>query len=384
MSKIDDTKPIAAKKPGIASSTIACMLLALVFGCGDPGTAPVYIGPGTGGSGGSGGASGTGGMVGTGGIGGTGAMVGTGGTSGSGGAAGTGGTGSTGGTGGTGGVATKSICLTPLGADFCVTPGSCCETDNDCAFSGYVCVASGCETPEGTAIKQCQPPSPGGPCATVAECPNATDYDCIPVGVSAPRCVRVKSGCNPVTESYDCAPGFSCEGPPEEESCVDRRVPCDTDSSNCPKSHLCVTTAVASYCIRTHRTCREPADCSWFGFSVGDSCENVDGDASNTKECIGKHGNPPSACFNSDCGGGSVCEPGVNPTIASCGDYGLCLTNNDCGTGFECAPLWQDGRRECVPTGGTCNQVTDCPLQQVCAAPRNGGSPRCQAGKEAM
>jgi hypothetical protein len=24
--------------------------------------------------------------------------------------------------------------------------------------------------------------------------------------------------------------------------------------------------------------------------------------------------------------------------------------------------------------------VTDCPLQQVCAAPRNGGAPSCQAG----
>jgi hypothetical protein len=24
--------------------------------------------------------------------------------------------------------------------------------------------------------------------------------------------------------------------------------------------------------------------------------------------------------------------------------------------------------------------VTQCPLQQVCAAPRNGGAPSCQAG----
>jgi hypothetical protein len=37
---------------------------------------------------------------------------------------------------------------------------------------------------------------------------------------------------------------------------------------------------------------------------------------------------------------------------------------------------------ECVPTPGPgdCDQVTDCPLQQVCAAPRNGGPPSCQAG----
>jgi hypothetical protein len=367
MSQIKDAKPIATKKPAIARSAMACMLLALVFGCGDAETPPVYIGPGTGGSTGSGGASGMGGI------------------SGSGGAAGSGGTGGTGGPGGSGGIATKSICLTPLDADFCESAGNCCETDKDCIFSGYVCIPSGCETSEGAAIKQCQP-SPGGSCADVAECPNSTDYECIPVGISSPRCVKVTSGCSPGTESYDCAPGFSCEGVDGDASntgeCFDRRVPCDSDNPfDCPKSHVCVTTGVASYCIRTHRTCREATDCSLLGVSVGDFCENVDGDASNTKECIGGRDASESACFNSDCGGGSVCEPGVSATIASCGDYGLCLTDNDCGTGFECAPLWQDGRKECVPTGGTCNQVTDCPLpNQVCAAPRNGGPPSCQSG----
>jgi hypothetical protein len=358
MSKIDDAKPLMAKKPAIQRSVIACMLLALAVGCGDADAPPVYIGPGTGGFGASGGASGTGGTAGTGG---------------------------TGSTGGTGGIATKSICLTPLDADFCESAGNCCETDIDCIFSGYVCIPSGCETSEGAAIKQCQP-SPGGSCATVAECPNSTDYECIPVGISAPRCVKVTSGCSPGTESYDCAPGFSCEGVDGDASntgeCFDRRVPCDSDNPfDCPKSHVCVTTGVASYCIRTHRTCRKATDCSLLGVSVGDFCENVDGDASNTKECIGGRDASESACFNSDCGGGSVCEPGVSATIASCGDYGLCLTDNDCGAGFECAALWQDGRKECVPTGGTCNQVTDCPLpNQVCAAPRNGDPPSCQSG----
>jgi len=351
------------KLPAIGRRALVLGSLAIVFGCGDAETTRVYIGPGTGGSTGSGGASGMGGISGTGGI------------TGSGGATGTGGTASTGGTGGTGAVATKSICLTPLDPDFCESPGNCCETDNDCAFSGWVCIPSGCETREGVAIKQCQP-SAGASCANVAECPNSTDYECIPVGISPPRCVKVTSGCSRVTESYDCAPGFSCEG----GKCFDRRVPCDdTFFPSCPKSHVCVTTGVASYCIRTHRTCDKPADCSWLGVSVGEECENVDGDASNTKECIGRV-DSVSPCFNSVCGGGSVCEPGVNATIASCGDYGLCLTNNDCGAEFECAPLWQDGRKECVPTGGTCNQVTDCPLpNQVCAAPRSGGPPSCQS-----
>ena len=373
MSKIDDTKSIAAKKLGIARSAIACMLLALVFGCGDPGTARVYIGPGTGGSGGSGGASGTGGM---GGIGGTGATGGTGGISGSGGAAGTGGTGSTGGTGGTGGVATTSICLTPLDADFCETSGSCCETDIDCAFSGYVCVASGCETPAGAPIKQCQP-SRGGSCTDVAECPNSTDYECIPVALSAPRCVRVTLGCSPATETLDCPPGVSCES----GACVDRRMPCDS-YLDCPKSHLCTTTSVSKYCTRTHRTCHDDTDCGGFA-AAGSFCADVDNDG--TKECVGELGTSGEGCVNADCGESApVCEMGAAPTAASCGDYGLCRNSGECDAGFECVGLWQDGRMECVPTGGTCDQVTDCPLQQVCAAPRNGGSPRCQAGKEAM
>ena len=57
MSQIKNAKPIATKKPAIARSAMACMLLSLVFGCGDADTPPVYIGPGTGGSTGSGGAS---------------------------------------------------------------------------------------------------------------------------------------------------------------------------------------------------------------------------------------------------------------------------------------------------------------------------------------
>ena len=377
MSKINDAKLIVANKPGIARSVIACMLLAFAVGCGDAETPRVYIGPGPGGSVGSGGASGTGGTVGTGGVGGVGAMGGNGGMSGGGGSAGTGGTGSTGGTGGTGGslglCATNALCHT-------CPDQFLCQTDDDCTFSGYVCVASGCETHGGAPIKQCQP-SRGGSCIDDNDCPNGTDYACIKVGAGGDRCVRVTAGCDPATETFDCPPGFSCESGGSDGACVDRRMPCDS-YLDCPKSHLCTTTTVSSYCTRTHRTCHEDTDCGGFA-AAGSFCADVDNDG--TKECVGELGDPPQACVNADCGGSApVCEMGAAPTAASCGDYGLCRSNNDCDTGFVCVGLWQDGRRECVPADGTCDQVTDCPLQQVCAAPRNGGSPSCQAGKEAM
>jgi hypothetical protein len=197
--------------------------------------------------------------------------------------------------------------------------------------------------------------------------------------VSSTHFIRVTAGFSPATESFDCAPGFSCEG----GACVDRRVPCDT-YLDCPKSHVCASTSVSSYCVRTHRTCSEDTDCGGFA-AAGSFCADVDNDG--TKECVGELGSTGEACVNASCGSSApVCESGAAPPAASCGDYGLCLGNGDCDTGFGfvCVGLWQDGRKECVPSGGTCDQVTDCPPQQVCAAPRNGGSPRCQAGKEAM
>ncbi len=349
----------------------AALLLAvsLVVGCGDEGTRPA--GPfGNGGSAGSGGAaaaSGTGGYAGTGGTSGatgTGGMIGTGGTAGTGGGAGVGGVG-----GSVGPCVTSALCHT-------CPDQLLCETDDDCAFSGYVCVASGCETHGGVPIKQCQP-SRAPSCDVVEDCPNATDYECQAVAPGNPRCIRVVEGCSPATESFDCPPGFSCEG----GACVDRRLPCDS-YLDCPKSHVCTSTPVSSYCVRTHRSCREDADCGGFA-AVGSFCVDVDGDGE--KECVGERGSSGEACVNLDCGGsGLVCESGAAPPTASCGSYGLCLGSNDCSTGFVCLSLWQDGRKECAPMGGTCDEVTDCPLHQVCAAPRNGGSPRCQAGKEAL
>jgi hypothetical protein len=351
----------------IARSTIPCMLLALVFGCGDAGTTPVYSGPGTGGTGGSGGASGSGGTGGTGAIGGSGGISGTGGTVGS------GGTGGTGGLGGSGGVVTKSICFKPPVHDLC-------GPDRSCAL-GYVCVDSGCKTDEGVAIKQCQT-SRGISCADKA-CPSA-DYDCIALalGGGGERCVRrPTTGCDLETETYDCPPGFSCEGKPGDEACVDRRMPCDGDGDlDCPKSHVCTTTQSSRYCIRTHRTCRLNEDC-WAPLAAGSFCADVDDDG--TKECVGGYNNPLKACVNADCPGSApVCESGSEAASVSCGDYGLCFDDRDCGAGFSCVGLWQDGRKECVqtPIASSCHKVTDCPLQQVCAAPRGGGPPSCQSG----
>lgn len=243
-----------------------------------------------------------------------------------------------------------------------------CDTDDDCAFSGYVCIPSGCETHGGAAIKACQP-SRGGSCGTDAECPNTSDYDCISVGAGGKRCVRTSPGCTPSTEAYDCVPGFSCEG----GSCVDRRVPCD-DYLDCPKNYVCSTTPTANFCVRVFRTCHQDEDCAGFGAF----CADIDDDG--VKECAGELGSSGQPCENADCGGPApVCEAGASGITAACGDFGLC-TGNECDSGFECVALRQDGRGECVPISGSCDQVTDCPLQQVCAASRSGNPPSCQAG----
>jgi len=343
---------------------VLCCAMSLSVACGEAEpSGPTFV---LGGSGGTGGTAGSGGVVGSGGSGGsagTGASAGSG-SGGDGGMSGTGGSGAVGGgSGGTsGGCATSALCHT-------CPDRLLCDTDNDCAFSGYVCVASGCDTLEGAAIKQCQP-SRGGSCVDEGECPNTSDYDCINVGAGGKRCVRVTPGCDPANETYDCVPGFSCEG----GACVDRRVPCD-NYLDCPKNHVCSVTPTASFCVRVFRTCHRDEDCAGFGTF----CADIDNDGE--KECAGELGSSGEPCVNAvDCGGSApVCEAGASGTNASCGDFGLC-TGDQCDSGFECVALWQDGRSECVPVGGSCDQVSDCPLQQVCAASRSGNPPSCQAG----
>jgi hypothetical protein len=363
MSRVQDGQLAQHRLPSVARGILFCALL-LGVACGDASTPP----PGRGGSGGTGGSAGSGGTAGQGGVNGGGGSSGIGGSGavvGSGGNAGTGGSPGTGGNAGTGGM---GPCVTDALCRSC-PDGFLCDQDDDC-FSGYVCVPSGCETHEGAAIKQCQP-SRGGSCADVSECPDQSNYACMPVGASAPRCVRITPGCSGETEAYDCVPGFSCEG----GTCVDRRVPCD-DFRDCPKNHVCSFKPTGSFCARTFRTCHVDEDCNGFG----SFCADVDGNGS--KECAGELGGSGEACVNADCDSVSapVCEADGSGTLATCGGHGLCLDGGDCAAGFSCVELGQDGRKECVLTGGSCSNTASCPLREVCAAPRNGNPPSCQSG----
>jgi hypothetical protein len=181
------------------------------------------------------------------------------------------------------------------------------------------------------------------------------------------RCVKTTPGCN---SDFDCVMGFSCEG----GSCVDRRVPCILDE-DCPMSHSCETpTTSTRFCARIHQTCFTEFDCD----TLAPYCVDIDGDGST--ECAGAPNVVSPACMNSDCGSGSVCEVSGVGSITVCGQYGLCTGVSDCPGGFDCISLWADGRKECVPPGGGCDHVTDCQVQEVCASPRTGGAPNCQAG----
>jgi hypothetical protein len=347
--------------------------LAVAVGCGDSTTVPP---PGTGGTGGTGATTGSGGSSGAGGMAGGGGMAGMGGAAGTGGSAGTGGTG-----GAVGACVTSALCHTCPNDTDALPNFPVCDTNGDC-FPGFVCVPSGCETHGGAPIGQCQNPS-GGSCDSIADCPDPTNYRCDPVAGGPKQCLRDTAGCLPSTESYDCAPGFFCNADGE---CEDHRAPCDT-TSDCPKSHVChAGIATGSFCLGVYQTCHDDDDCRWAGVRLGD-CDNVDADVGNTQECSGQLVGSDAACVNTMCSGSTpVCENGVfgTGTTAVCGDYGLCRTDTDCPSGFDCIGVGQDGRKECVESPGDCESATDCPPQQVCAAPRDGGSPSCQAGKEAM
>lgn len=268
------------------------------------------------------------------------------------------------GEGGTGGseisCATSALCLS------CPREGF-CETNDDCSV-GLVCIESGCDSLEGLPIKQCVFAG-GGACHSNEDC--LAGRECQDVPGENKRCVQTTAGCE---TRFDCVLGFSCES----GSCVDRRVPCVEDA-NCPKNHTCVGVTNSSFCLRIQTDCLEEIDC----IHVAPRCEDIDGDGN--KECAGvfdPNQSSPSACVNSDCtdAAAPVCETAGAGSTTQCGQYGLCLDDTGCAAGFSCLELWPDGRKECVRSGGSCSSFTDCPIRQVCAAPREEGVPACQAG----
>jgi hypothetical protein len=281
-----------------------------------------------------------------------------------GGSGGVGGDAGTGGTAGAGG--SQPACMTSVLCRSCPTEGF-CDTNGDCAV-GSVCIESGCSSAQGSAIKRCVFAG-GGACNTTADCP--TGRECMEVPDEGDRCVKTTSGCDTL---FDCVPGFSCEA----GSCVDRRVPCEFDP-DCPKNHTCLGTTNSTFCVRIQRDCLEEFDC----IGLAPRCEDIDGDGN--RECAGvfdPNQASPSACVNSQCTDPSapVCETSAIGSTTQCGQYGLCLDDTDCAAGFGCRGLWPDGRKECVPSGGSCSSFSGCPIRQVCAAPREGGVPSCQAG----
>ena len=195
---------------------------------------------------------------------------------------------------------------------------------------------------------------------------------CTDVPGEGQRCVKTTPGCD---STFDCVLGFSCE----EGACVDRRVPCFVDAE-CPKSHVCHAFDATRFCLRVHQSCEEEFDCE----NLAARCDDVDGDG--RTECAPTFNPnvwPPEACLNSMCAPQApVCQLTDGDARTRCGEYGLCVGPEDCVEGFDCVGLWPDGRRECVPSGGSCAHVSECPVRQVCASPREGGPPRCQGGVE--
>ena len=289
--------------------------------------------------------------------------------SGSGGPRGDGGIGGDAGSGGAGGVGgaggSQPACVTSVLCLACPADAL-CETSQDCS-TGFTCVESGCDTLDGAPISHCVFAG-GGACETTANC--GPERECVDVPGEGKRCVKMTPGCS---SDSDCVLGFACE----DDACVDRRVPCILDR-DCPKSHLCHRFDATAFCRRMHQSCDNEFDCA----DIAPRCDDIDGDGTN--ECAGAFNPnvaPAQACLNSMCSGSSpVCEVGDDSGFTDCGQYGLCAGAGDCADGFECVGLWLDGRSECVPTGGSCSHISDCPERQVCASPRDGGAPSCQMG----
>ena len=271
-----------------------------------------------------------------------------------------------GGSAGTGGTSVPE-CTTSVLCQSCPSDAL-CESQGDCA-DGFACIESGCEDLAGGPIRQCVFAG-GGACGSDAIC-TPIGRVCREVEGEGKRCVKLTPGCD---TSFDCVTGFVCE----DGSCVDRRVPCELLDEHCPMNHVCVSSGASSFCSRIHVDCSAAFDC----VDLAGSCADIDGDG--RSECAGTfnpNDNLSEACTNDFCDGADapVCEASGAGSTSQCGQYGLCF-GGGCAEGFTCVALWPDGRSECVREGGRCSSYADCPAREVCASPREGGAPSCQAG----
>jgi hypothetical protein len=284
----------------------------------------------------------------------------------------------TGGSGGVGAGGAGGIVIPPP-TPVCETSPLCracpstalCDVDTDCG-DGYACINTGCNDLDGLSIRQCAFAG-GSACNTDADC--SDDRRCVDLGeIEGHRCIANSPGS--CTKAIDCVLGFECE----VGTCVDRRVPCILDD-DCPMNHTCYGGQQnGDFCLRIHVGCDGEQQCVGRGLF----CENVDGDELDTTECTGSiELNPESgACTNDRCTepGAPVCEAVGVSSVRQCGTHGLCRGPSDCAAGFVCVELWPDERKECVREGGTCSSFADCPVNQICAASRDGDPPTCQVG----
>ena len=296
-----------------------------------------------------------------------------GGVGGSGGTGGDAGSGGAGGIGGSGGV-NGSWCTTSALCPACPDPDALCDDDNPCAV-GEVCLVTGCED-----FSRCFVTG-GGACGNNGDCGSGgiggdggssgnRAYEC---NQTIGRCLRSEPGCD---DSNDCVAGFACEN----NVCVDRRVPCET-GSDCPHGYTCFfPSADQRFCRRITRPCADDIDCLVLGVPCGDA----DGDM--LKECMPSlmpNAPDPVSCDKTLCPeeAAPVCESVVEGTVAVCGRFGPCASEDDCVTGFQCLDLWGDGRAECVMSGGSCVDSSECGTRNVCASPRAGEPPACLSGR---
>ena len=128
-----------------------------------------------------------------------------------------------------------SWCETSPLCPSCPDPETLCDENDPCPV-GEICLSTGCED-----LSRCFVVG-GGACENDEDCGDPA-YEC---NTSLGRCLRTEPGCD---DSNDCVAGFACE----DDTCVDRRVPCVT-GTDCPHGYTCFFASPDQrYCIRITR-----------------------------------------------------------------------------------------------------------------------------------